>query len=201
MSMNMATFCTRNMIKHFSTFKRTKIKPFPKLRKLDRVEKEDKSAGRIKELVYNGYRAPLAKIIFGSERYYVVATKGMAVGQVVYSGRQSPIAEGNCLPLRAIPIGSLVSSIESTPGDGGKYVRGCGNHATVLSQNLEDHQTTVRLPSGERKVLQSSCRAIVGVVARGEKRNEPIGKAGRAFHIYRYNKNWPRAHHKYRQRH
>jgi large subunit ribosomal protein L8e len=168
---------------------------------LDAFEKEDKVAGKIKELVYNGYRAPLAKIVFGSEKHYVVATKGMAPGHVVYSGRQAPIAEGNCLPLKSIPIGSLVSSIESNPGDGGKYARGCGNCASVLSQNSEEQQTTVRLPSGERKVLNSSCRAIVGVVSRGEKRNEPIGKAGRAFHIYRYNKNWPRAHHKYRQRH
>lgn len=187
--------------KSYSTFKTTKIKPFPRLRSLDSTEKNESAAGVVKDIVYNYYRAPLAMVVFGNQKEYFVATKNQSVGQIVYSGRKAPIGEGNCLPLGAIPVGSLVSSLEMRAGDGGKLARGCGNSATILFQDKGNQTTLVRLPSGEKKTLPSSSRAIMGVVARGEKRNEPIGKAGRAFHIYRYNKNWPRAHHKYRQRH
>ena len=189
------------LCKSYSTFKTTKIKPFPRLRSLDTSEKEESTAGVVKDIVYNGYRAPLAMVVFGSQREYFVATKNQSVGQIVHSGRKAPIGEGNCLPLGGIPVGSLVSSLEMRAGDGGKLARGCGNSATILFQDKDNETTLVRLPSGEKKTLPSSSRAIMGVVGRGEKRNEPIGKAGRAFHIYRYNKNWPRAHHKYRQRH
>lgn len=191
----------RELFKSYSTFKTTKIKPFPRLRSLDKSETEGSTAGVVKDIVYNYYRAPLAMVVFGDQREHFVATKNQAVGQIVYSGRKAPIGEGNCLPLGAIPVGSLVSSLEIKAGDGGKLARACGNSATILFQNKENKTTLVRLPSGEKKSLPSSARAIMGAVTREEKRNEPIGKAGRAFHIYRYNKNWPRAHHKYRQRH
>lgn len=191
----------RELFKSYSTFKTTKIKPFPRLRPLDKAEKDESTAGVVKDIVYNGYRAPLAMVVFGKQREHFVATKNQSVGQIVHSGRKAPIGEGNCLPMGGIPVGSLVSSLEMKAGDGGKLARGCGNSATILFQDKENKTTLVRLPSGEKKTMPSSSRAIMGVVARGEKRNEPIGKAGRAFHIYRYNKNWPRAHHKYRQRH
>ena len=96
--------------KSYSTFKTTKIKPFPRLRALDSAEKKNSTAGVVKDIVYNGYRAPLAMVVFGSQREYFVATKNQSVGQIVHSGRKAPIGEGNCLPLGTIPVGSLVCS-------------------------------------------------------------------------------------------
>ena len=186
--------------KAFSNFKISKKIPFPRLRKLDSTEIDSCSEGVVKDIRYNYYRAPLALVIFGDEREYFVATKNLQKGQIVYSGSKAPLGEGNILPLKSIPVGSQVSSVEFKPGDGGKIARGCGNSAKVLFHN-PDGMSIIQLPSGKKKSLPSAARAIMGVVTREEKRHEPIGKAGRAFHIYRHNKNWPRAHHKYRQRH
>ena len=89
-------------------------------------------------------------------------------------------------------LGTMVFNIEEKPGDRGKLARTSGSYATIISHNLEEKVTRLRLPSGSKKKVSSVCRATVGVVAGGGRTEKPILKAGRAFHKYRAKRKcWP----------
>jgi large subunit ribosomal protein L2 len=108
---------------------------------------------------------------------YILAARNLAVGQKVESGPTADILPGNALPLANIPLGTLVHNIELTPGKGGQIVRSAGTSAQVMAK--EGNYVTLRLPSGEMRMVHNTCRATVGEVGNAEHENEAIGKAGK----------------------
>jgi len=111
------------------------------------------------------------------EKRYILAPKGLVVGQRVESGEGADILPGNALPLKNIPLGTLVHNIEMQPNKGGQMVRSAGASAQVMAK--EGSYVTLRLPSGEMRMVHNTCRATVGEVGNAEHENESIGKAGK----------------------
>ena len=100
---------------------------------------------------------------------------------------------GNCAPLGSLPEGTVVCNVEGKAGDRGALARASGNHAIVVSQNPDAGKTRIKLPSGAKKVLCDTSRAVIGIVAGGGRIDKPLLKAGRAYHKYKVKRNcWPR---------
>jgi len=110
------------------------------------------------------------------ERSYVIATKNMKAGDQLYSGVQSPIKEGNCLPLRNIPIGAVIHCIEMKPGKGAQLARSAGASVQLVAR--EGQYATLRLRSGEMRKVPVDCRATLGEVSNSEHSLRSLGKAG-----------------------
>lgn len=108
---------------------------------------------------------------------YILAPRNLAVGTKILSGEGADILPGNCLALRNIPLGTLVHNIELQPGRGGQMVRSAGAGAQVMAK--EGNYCTLRLPSGEMRMVHMDCRATVGEVGNAEHENERLGKAGK----------------------
>ncbi|MDI9638890.1 50S ribosomal protein L2 [Kamptonema cortianum] len=111
------------------------------------------------------------------EKTYILAPKGLNVGDQIQNGTGGDILPGNCLPLRNIPLGTMVHNIELQPGRGGQMVRSAGAAAQVMAK--EGNYCTLRLPSGEMRMVHLECRATVGEVGNAEHENEVLGKAGK----------------------
>ena len=111
------------------------------------------------------------------ELRYILATEKMKQGSLI-SNTQGP-QDGSCLPLKEIPLGSQIHSIESNPGRGGQLVRAAGTCATLVGKDLDGVRGSVRLPSGTIKKLLLACRAVIGRVSNIDWQNRVIGKAGR----------------------
>ncbi|MEE3419503.1 MAG: 50S ribosomal protein L2 [Lachnospiraceae bacterium] len=112
---------------------------------------------------------------------YIIAPNGLKVGQNVMSGPEAEVRVGNCLPLEKIPVGASVHNVELTPGRGAQMVRAAGNSAQLMAK--ENGYATLRLPSGEMRMVPISCRATIGVVGNGEHNLVNLGKAGRTRHM------------------
>lgn len=112
------------------------------------------------------------------EKRYVLATAGMKVGQEILSGPDSPVAEGNRLPLSNIPTGTIISSVEMRQGRGAQMVRSAGMSATLMA--LEGGKAQVKLASGEVRLISADCYATIGQVSNFEHGVERGGKAGRS---------------------
>ena len=112
------------------------------------------------------------------EKIYVLCPEGLAIGDTIASGENVDIKVGNALPLKNIPIGTVVHNVELTPGKGGQFARGAGAAATVAAH--EGKYTHLRLPSGEVRLVQEKGMATVGQVGNINWKNEQIGSAGRA---------------------
>ena len=138
--------------------------------------------GRIIDFVdCPGHSAPLAQIEFDDgELSLIIAPEGMKVGDIINVGGSAPVQKGNTLPLSQIPEGTFIHNIESTPGDGGKFVRSSGVFAKVYSQAQDG--VVVMLPSKKTKKFGLHCRATIGVVAGGGRRERPFVKAGNKYH-------------------
>ena len=115
------------------------------------------------------------------EKRYILAPEGLTDGDTVISGENVEIKVGNCLPLRNIPTGSNVHNIEMKPGKGGQMVRAAGNAAQLMAK--EGKFATLRLPSGEMRMVPIDCRATIGTVGNGDHELVKIGKAGRKRHM------------------
>ena len=111
------------------------------------------------------------------EKRYILAPQGLQVGDTVFSGPESDIKPGNCLPLLNIPLGTQVHNIEMKIGKGGQIVRSAGTSAQLMAK--EGSYALLRLPSGELRRVHINCRATVGVVGNIDHENITIGKAGR----------------------
>ena len=114
------------------------------------------------------------------EKRYILAPLGLKVGDVVESGPSADIKTGNCLPIKNIPVGTVIHNIELRPGQGGKLVRSAGGSAQLMAK--EDDYAQVRMPSGEVRKIMVVCRATIGQLGNVEHENEVIGKAGRQRH-------------------
>lgn len=112
------------------------------------------------------------------EKRYIIAPAGLEVGQTVVSGPDADIKVGNALPLRNIPVGTVIHNIELNPGEGAKLVRSAGTSAQLMAK--EGDYATIRMPSGEMRLIRLDCRATIGQVGNEEHENISIGKAGRA---------------------
>jgi large subunit ribosomal protein L2 len=115
------------------------------------------------------------------EKSYIIAPQGLAVGQKVMNGASAEIRTGNCLPLSEIPVGTMIHNIELYPGKGGQLVRSAGNGAQLMAK--EGSYATVRLPSGEMRMVPLTCRATIGIVGNIDHNLINYGKAGRIRHM------------------
>ncbi len=115
------------------------------------------------------------------EKAYILAPEGLTDGMIVMSGAEAEARVGNCLPLSQIPVGSNVHNIELLPGKGGQMVRSAGNSAQLMAK--EGKYATLRLPSGEMRMVPVECRATMGTVGNGEHNLINYGKAGRKRHM------------------
>ena len=111
------------------------------------------------------------------EKAYILAPAGLKVGQEVMSGEHAEARTGNCLPLSITPVGAEVHNIELYPGKGGQLVRSAGNSAQLMAK--EGKYATLRLPSGEMRMVPIECRATMGTVGNGDHNLINLGKAGR----------------------
>ncbi len=136
----------------------------------------------IEHIEYDPNRsARIARIKEANGTYhYILAAKGMKVGQTINSGEEAPIEQGNRLPLKNIPIGSTIHAIEMKIGGGAQMVRSAGNSAQLMGR--DNGYAQVRLPSGEVRLINENCSASLGVVGNEQHQNVKIGKAGRNRH-------------------
>jgi large subunit ribosomal protein L2 len=145
---------------------------------------QNKVSGIITDLIHSsGHYAPLAKVKFEDGECLLIAPYGVKVGDTVDSGKTAEPKDGNTLPLQSIPEGTLIYNVESSPGDGGRFVRSSGGFARVTSKSNEG--IMVMLPSKKERLFNPACRASIGVVAGGGRLEKPIMKAGAAHHKMR----------------
>ena len=115
------------------------------------------------------------------EKAYILAPQDLHVGDKVMSGAGADIKPGNCLPIRSIPVGTLIHNIELSKGKGGQLVRSAGASAQLMAK--EDKYSQVRMPSGEVRMIDVDCKATIGVIGNQDHENITIGKAGRKRHM------------------
>ena len=152
-------------------------------RLIDFKRRKDDVPATVKSIEYDPNRsANIALLAYADgEKTYILAPEGLKVGQKVMNGEHAEIRTGNCLPMNMIPVGTLIHNIELYPGRGGQLVRSAGNSAQLMAK--EGKYATVRLPSGEMRMVPIVCRATVGVVGNGDHNLINIGKAGRKRHM------------------
>ncbi len=133
---------------------------------------------RVERLEYDPNRsARLALLLYADgERSYIVAPRGVGPGDTLMAGSEAPIKRGNCLPLRAIPVGTTVHCVEMKPGKGAQIARSAGASVQLVAR--EGDYATLRLRSGEMRKVPSDCRATVGEVGNAEHSLRSLGKAG-----------------------
>ena len=141
--------------------------------------------GILVDLVHDpGRTAPLASIKFdNNKKIFIIAPEGAKIGDKIKFTSDDEISVGNILTIGSIPEGAPVYNIEISPGDGGKLVRAGGSNATIVSHDKE--KTVIQLPSGRFKSLNSNCKATVGVIAGGGRKDKPFLKAGKKHYAHR----------------
>ena len=154
-----------------------------KYRIIDTKRYKDGIPGKVVSIEYDPNRSANIALIsyLDGEKRYIIAPEGLQVGWKVYNGPEAEAKIGNCLPLENIPIGTMVHNVEMHPGKGGQLVRAAGTAAQLMAK--EGKFATLRLPSGEMRMVPIICRATVGVVGNGEHALINIGKAGRKRHM------------------
>ncbi len=147
-------------------------------RSYDEIEKEGSLKGKVIDIINDpGRSAPLALIKFeNDEKRLILAPESIKINDDIACGISAPINPGNSLPLAEIPEGTPLYNLEKTPGDGGKFVRSSGTHASLITHDIG--KAIVELPSGELKAFNPLCRATIGVVAGGGRKEKPFLKAG-----------------------
>jgi large subunit ribosomal protein L2 len=150
-----------------------------KYRIIDFKRRKDDIPAVVQAIEYDPNRtANIALICYADgEKAYILAPNGLKVGMKVMNGENADARVGNCLPLSAIPVGTEVHNIELYPGKGGQMVRSAGVAAQLMAK--EGKYATLRLPSGEMRMVPVICRATIGVVGNTEHNLVKIGKAGR----------------------
>ncbi|MDD7522056.1 MAG: 50S ribosomal protein L2 [Lachnospiraceae bacterium] len=150
-----------------------------KYRIIDFKRKKDGIPATVKSVEYDPNRsANIALIAYADgEKAYILAPVGLKVGDVLMNGAEAEIRVGNCLPLQNIPVGTQIHNIEMYPGKGGQLVRAAGNSAQLMAK--EGKYATLRLPSGEMRMVPIICRATIGQVGNADHELVNIGKAGR----------------------
>ena len=154
-----------------------------KYRIIDFKRRKDGIPATVLSIEYDPNRtANIALLAYADgEKAYILAPQGLEVGTKLMNGPEAEIKVGNCLPLSEIPVGTQVHNIELYAGKGGQLVRSAGNAAQLMAK--EGKYATLRLPSGEMRMVPINCRATIGVIGNGDHNLVKIGKAGRKRHM------------------
>lgn len=149
-------------------------------RVIDFKRDKDGVPGRVATIEYDPNRSANIALIHyvDGEKRYILAPKGLQVGEMIESGPDADIKRGNALPLANIPVGTVIHNIEMKAGKGGQIARAAGAEAQLLGK--EKGYAIIRLASGERRMVRIECRATVGQVGNVDHENIVIGKAGRS---------------------
>ncbi len=154
-----------------------------KYRIIDFKRYKDDIPATVKTIEYDPNRtANIALISYADgEKAYILAPEGLKVGMKVMNGENAEIRPGNCLPLAKIPVGTMVHNVEMHIGKGGQLVRSAGVGAQLMAK--EGEYATLRLPSGEMRMVSLKCRATIGSIGNGDHNLINLGKAGRVRHM------------------
>lgn len=150
-----------------------------KYRIIDFNRSERTVSGTVVSIEYDpnrNVRIGLVSYQNGSKRY-ILMPEGLSIGSIIAAGVDVEVKEGNALPLRSIPVGFTVHNVEITPGSGGKFARSAGTSVQIVGK--DDHYVTLKMPSGEMRLVHIDCWATVGVLGNAGYKNLVIGKAGR----------------------
>ena len=155
-----------------------------KYRIIDFKRNKDGIPAKVIGIEYDPNRsANIALICYADgQKAYIIAPEGLTDGMKVMNGEKAEVRVGNCLPLSEIPVGTMVHNVELYPGKGGQLVRSAGNGAQLMAK--EGKYATLRLPSGEMRMVPAMCRASIGIVGNGDHNLIKIGKAGRLSLIH-----------------
>jgi len=153
-----------------------------KYRLIDFKRRKDGVPARVAALEYDPNRSAHIALLhyLDGEKRYILAPQRLTVGMEVVSGEGADIQVGNCLPLQRIPTGTVVHNVEMTPGRGGQLGRSAGAAIQLVAK--EGSTATLRLPSGEMRMVAADCRATIGSIGNTDHENVSIGKAGRNRH-------------------
>jgi len=171
-----------------------------KLRALDYAERHGYIRGLVKEIMHDpGRGAPLARVVFRDPYRYklrkelMVACEGLHTGQFIYFGTKAELTIGNVMPVGKMPEGTIICNLESQTGDRANIAKTSGTSCIIVGHSEDGKKTRVRLPSGARKTVRSTCRAMIGIVAGGGRLDKPVLKAGNNFHKFKVKRNcWPK---------
>jgi large subunit ribosomal protein L2 len=154
-----------------------------KYRIIDFKRRKDDIPAKVIGIEYDPNRtANIALIVYADgQKAYILAPQGLTDGMTVMNGANAEVRVGNCLPLANIPVGTMIHNIELYPGKGGQMVRAAGNSAQLMAK--EGKYATLRLPSGEMRMVSLECRASIGIIGNGDHSLVKIGKAGRKRHM------------------
>jgi len=152
-------------------------------RTIDWKRQKDGVLGTVVAIEYDPNRsADVALLSYkDGEKRYILAPIGLSIGQQVVSGQAVDIRVGNAMPLISMPVGTVIHNLEINPRSGAQMVRSAGTAATILSRDAGKVQ--IKLPSGEVRIFDGSCRATVGQIGNMDWKNRVIGKAGRSRHM------------------
>jgi large subunit ribosomal protein L2 len=152
-------------------------------RKIDFKRTKDTVPAKVAAIEYDPNRTAYIALLHyaDGEKRYILAPNRLQVGMTVISGEGADIAVGHCLPLERIPTGTVVHNVELQPGRGGQLARSAGAGVQLMAK--ERGMATLRLPSGEMRMVPAACRATVGTIGNAEHQNVTVGKAGRKRHM------------------
>jgi large subunit ribosomal protein L2 len=152
-------------------------------RRIDFKRRKDGIPAKVAHIEYDPNRTAYIALLHyaDGEKRYIIAPNRLRVGMSVISGESVDIRVGNSLPLAHMPAGTLVHNVELTPGRGGQMARAAGAGVQLLAK--EGDYVTLRLPSGEMRMVRGECRATVGTIGNTDHQNVKIGKAGRKRHM------------------
>jgi large subunit ribosomal protein L2 len=152
-------------------------------RKVDFKRRRDGIPAKVAAIEYDPNRTAYIALLHYVDgvKSYILAPSRLQVGATVMSGPSAEISVGNCLPLSAMPTGTVIHNVELQPGRGGQLGRSAGVSIQLMAK--EGDYATLRLPSGEMRLVRSECRATVGAIGNAEHQNVKIGKAGRKRHM------------------
>jgi large subunit ribosomal protein L2 len=152
-------------------------------RRIDFKRRKDDIPAKVAAIEYDPNRTSYIALLHYADgvKSYIIAPARLAVGSTILSGERVEPSVGNCLPLGNMPVGTTVHNIELQPGRGAQMVRSAGGSAQLMAK--DQGMATLRLPSGEMRMVREECRATVGSVGNAEHQNVTIGKAGRKRHM------------------
>jgi large subunit ribosomal protein L2 len=152
-------------------------------RKIDFKRRKDDIAAKVAAIEYDPNRSAYIALLHyaDGDKSYILAPQRLAVGATVQSGERVEISIGNCLPLANMPVGTIVHNVELQPGRGGQMGRAAGTAIQLMAK--EAGIATLRLPSGEMRMVRAQCRATIGTIGNADHQNINVGKAGRKRHM------------------
>jgi len=151
-----------------------------RFRSVDFRRNKDGVPAKVAHIEYDPNRSARIALLHyvDGEKRYILSPQGLRVGDRLMSGEGAEVRPGNSLPLRNIPVGTVIHAVELKPGGGAKMARSAGTSVQLVAK--EGRYATLRLPSGEMRLVEAACRATIGVVGNAEHELVQLGKAGRA---------------------